>query len=156
MRLLLWEDTYGGCYAEDSEAKASGKLYGGGGGSDTGGIYAALDCVSFTLICYDRTALCAGIHEAAQREAFQKMRDGDREETEMPAAVSEVFLTTEDSQRHISVRGEARSRFLSDLIASVFFLPEAGYENEETVFLIYGENQVRQNRAGENEIGESD
>ena len=78
------------------------------------------------------------------------------EETEMPAAVSEVFLTTEDSQRHISVRGEARSRFLSDLIASVFFLPEAGYENEETVFLIYGENQVRQNRAGENEIGESD
>ena len=120
------------------------------------GFAVVLLIVSFTLICYDRTALCAGIHEAAQREAFQKMRDGDREETEMPAAVSEVFLTTEDSQRHISVRGEARSRFLSDLIASVFFLPEAGYENEETVFLIYGENQVRQNRAGENEIGESD
>ena len=120
------------------------------------GFAVVLLIVSFTLICYDRTALCAGIHEAAQREAFQKMRDGDREETEMPAAVSEVFLTTEDRQRHISVRGEARSRFLSDLIASVFFLPEAGYENEETVFLIYGENQVRQNRAGENEIGESD
>ena len=109
--------------------------------------------VSYSLIYYDRTALCAGIHEIAQKEGFQKHTEENT--GSVPSALSQISVEIEQADREIIVNGSGKSRFLSPIIRMFFFLKEPYLENQEKVCLIYGEQAVRERKIRGEYTGES-
>ncbi|MCD2493497.1 hypothetical protein LQE92_12815 [Lacrimispora sp. NSJ-141] len=100
--------------------------------------------VSYSFILRDKVAICAGIHEVAEREAFQKTGNGWKK-TEYLAALSspDIPIRISKGKSTVTVKCGGTPRFLSRLIQSLFFLREPYLEKWEEAGLIYGEQMIR-------------
>lgn len=102
--------------------------------------------VSYSLIYYDRAALCAVLHETAQKEGFQKWKGEEMadEKITVPTAASKSSIELIRTNRMLVAEGRGKSHFLSSMIRPFFFLKEPELENQERVILVYGEEVVRE------------
>lgn len=100
--------------------------------------------VSYSFIFRDKVTICAGVHEAAEREAFQKTGN-NRKETEYLGTLSspDIPIRISKGESTVTVECGGKSRFLSRLIQSLFFLREPYLEKWEETGLLYGEQVIR-------------
>lgn len=100
--------------------------------------------VSYTFICYDRTAMRAWLHETAMKEGFQKrIEENENIRSVIPSMTSTMSLKLLKNRKTLKVICDGNSHFFTPLISVFFFLEEPQMEVQENVELLYGEQIIR-------------
>ncbi|QNM04564.1 TadE/TadG family type IV pilus assembly protein [Qiania dongpingensis] len=100
--------------------------------------------VSYSFIFRDKVTICAGVHEAAEREAFQKTGNNQKETKYLETlSCPDIPIQISRGETMVTVKCGGKSQFLSRLIQSLFFLREPYLEKREEIGLLYGEQVIR-------------